>query len=315
MPSKKLLIADDSLTIQKVIKLALSQEEYEIQAVPEGNDAIQQIALFRPDVVLVDHSLPGKNAIEIKKTINDQSEFKNIRFVLMSSAFEKVDEKSIQDIGFNGRLTKPFDPTQLRQSLSQALNAKPNAKENTSPTLEIKLPLEDITKELHSTQELSPVLESLPPPLPPLNFEDEVDDIKKMTEETIVLSQKGEQNDFMWQIQEGNLKSAPSNNTHEFVKSFVKLEDELSQDPILPPLSGFAEPDDISFQLTPPPPPLPPRLVQDEPQVLPLTTGQMEELLKKQMQDTLEKMAQKLLPEVAEKILKQEIHKILEEQL
>ncbi|MBI4924907.1 MAG: hypothetical protein HY843_03200, partial [Bdellovibrio sp.] len=104
------------------------------------------------------------------------------------------------------------------------------------------------------------------------------------------------------------------NNTHEFAKSFVKPEDELSQDPILPPLSGFAEPDDISFQLTPPPPP-PPRLVQDEPQVLPLTTGQMEELLKKQMQDTLEKMAQKLLPEVAEKILKQEIHKILEEQL
>src|SRR5213595_498171 len=66
MPGKKLLVADDSLTIQKVIRLALSNEGYEIQAVSDGNDAIQQISLFRPDVVLIDVSLPGKTAFEVK---------------------------------------------------------------------------------------------------------------------------------------------------------------------------------------------------------------------------------------------------------
>ena len=57
MSGKKLLVADDSLTIQKVIRLALSNEGYEIQAVSDGNDAIQQISLFRPDVILIDISL------------------------------------------------------------------------------------------------------------------------------------------------------------------------------------------------------------------------------------------------------------------
>jgi len=69
MIGKKLLVADDSLTIQKVIRLALSNEGYEIQTVSDGNDAIQQIAVFRPDVVLIDVSLPGKTAFEVKKSI------------------------------------------------------------------------------------------------------------------------------------------------------------------------------------------------------------------------------------------------------
>ncbi len=111
---KKLLVADDSLTIQKVIKLALSNDGYEIQTVSDGNEAIQSISLFRPDVVLVDIALPGKTAFEVKKTVNGDSELRKIPFVLMSSAFEKVDEAKVALLQFDGRLTKPFDSSQLR---------------------------------------------------------------------------------------------------------------------------------------------------------------------------------------------------------
>src|SRR3954469_15648956 len=115
---KKLLVADDSLTIQKVIRLALSNEGYEIQAVSDGNDAVQQISLFRPDVVLIDVSLPGKQAFEVKRAINEMADLEEVRFVLMSSAFEKVDESQVDSVKFHGRLTKPFDPAHLRQILT-----------------------------------------------------------------------------------------------------------------------------------------------------------------------------------------------------
>lgn len=121
---KKLLVADDSLTIQKVIKLALSNDGYEIQTVSDGNEAIQSISLFRPDVVLVDIALPGKTAFEVKKTVNGDSELRKIPFVLMSSAFEKVDEAKVALLQFDGRLTKPFDPSHLRQVLNQAISMK-----------------------------------------------------------------------------------------------------------------------------------------------------------------------------------------------
>src|SRR3954470_17693871 len=102
MPGKKLLVADDSLTIQKVIRLALSNEGYEIQTVSDGDDAIQQISLFRPDIVLIDVSLPGQSAFEVKRAINAQEDFKGARFVLMSSAFEKIDEKQLGELSFDG---------------------------------------------------------------------------------------------------------------------------------------------------------------------------------------------------------------------
>lgn len=121
MAGNKLLVADDSLTIQKVIRLALSNEGYEIQAVSDGNDAIEQISVFRPDVVLIDVSLPGKTAFEVKRAINEHQDLDEIRFVLMSSAFEKVDEPQADEVVFHGRLTKPFDPAHLRQVLKDVL--------------------------------------------------------------------------------------------------------------------------------------------------------------------------------------------------
>lgn len=119
--AKKLLVADDSLTIQKVIKLALSGDGYEIHTVSDGTECLQQISLFRPDVVLIDIGLPGRSAFDLKKAANEDTDISRIPFVLMSSAFEKVDEAKVALLRFDGRLTKPFDPSNLKNVLAQAL--------------------------------------------------------------------------------------------------------------------------------------------------------------------------------------------------
>lgn len=64
---KRLLVADDSLTIQKVIRLALAAEPYEIVTVSQGNDCLAQIEQLRPDCLLVDVALPGQSAFDIKR--------------------------------------------------------------------------------------------------------------------------------------------------------------------------------------------------------------------------------------------------------
>jgi two-component system chemotaxis response regulator CheY len=108
MAVKKLLVADDSLTIQKVIRLALagmasgkasssSGDTYDIQAVSDGNDAIQQISLFRPDIVLIDISLPGKSAFQVKRAINGQDDLSNVRFVLKRSTKSRPKRSSFTD--------------------------------------------------------------------------------------------------------------------------------------------------------------------------------------------------------------------------
>ena len=232
MPAnKKLLVADDSLTIQKVIRLALSNEGYEIQTVSDGNDAIQQISLFRPDAVLVDVSLPGRNAIEVKKAINEQGDFDEVRFILMSSAFEKVDEAQVAEANFHSRLTKPFDPANLRKVLSDVLS-EVVAKRLEATSLIEKSSLEQPTS---VPSELEP--EELPEELmDPIKPEEDViapqkseaisslwesdasanetpdSDIKHLTESTIRLSGL---DDFQWSVNENAKKSDPTTSAPE----------------------------------------------------------------------------------------------------
>jgi two-component system cell cycle response regulator len=137
MAQKKLLVADDSITIQKVIRLALSSEGYDIHAVSDAKEALEQLSLFRPDLILLDVSLPGKNAIEIKRIANETGEFKNARFILLSSAYESVDEAAANEVHFHGHLTKPFDPAQLRQVLQDIVKTIPDTSEGALPPLPI----------------------------------------------------------------------------------------------------------------------------------------------------------------------------------
>ncbi len=303
MSGKKILVADDSLTIQKVIRLALSHDEYEIQAVSDGNDALQQIALFRPQGILIDISLPGKTAFEVKQSINQQEDAKNFKFILMSSAFEKYDENLAKEVGFDGHLTKPFDPAQLRQVLSQVLGKQNPIK------VEESIVIED-----PSLNEKDPFPNLSPPPFtPPFSgspYTGEID-IKQLTEETLQLSNPEE---LEWSIQESSSKSKTPSSIPDFEPTLtpsinmVDLEDVSFQIDL--PKSNHKTPLPLDLPLTPPPIAPPP---QTEPNVLPLSTGQMEALLKKQLQDTLEKMVREILPAVAEKVIKQEIHKLLEE--
>jgi two-component system cell cycle response regulator len=217
MAVKKLLVADDSLTIQKVIRLALagmasgkasssSGDTYDIQAVSDGNDAIQQISLFRPDIVLIDISLPGKSAFQVKRAINGQDDLSNVRFVLMSSAFEKIDEEQAEEVVFHGRLTKPFDPTHLREVLQEVLGSASSSSSGS------RAPDEDDKDEPTVFFSGSSKIPSMPktpsaPELPPMDFpsmdlpDDEFSsidlpptpphdesDIRKLTESTLVMT-------------------------------------------------------------------------------------------------------------------------------
>ena len=151
MPGKKILVADDSLTIQKVIRLSLTHEGYDIHAVSDGNDALQQIAVIRPDLVLIDVSLPGKSAFEVKRELNVHEDLQHVRFVLMSGAYEKLDELQIAEVKFDAKLIKPIDPAELRKILSQTLGNSPS------------LPAETLTP--LNSERPSPTL----PPLPSLS--------------------------------------------------------------------------------------------------------------------------------------------------
>jgi CheY-like chemotaxis protein len=109
----KLLIADDSATIQKVVRLAFEETDTVIESVTHGDEVRQVLYSFRPNVVLADISMPGMNGYEICALVKENPDFSNIPVVLLVGTFEKFDESEADRVRYDARLTKPFDPSEL----------------------------------------------------------------------------------------------------------------------------------------------------------------------------------------------------------
>src|SRR5262245_46174439 len=106
----KLLLADDSVTIQRVIELTFADEDVQVIAVGNGADAIDRVQRDRPDIVLADVGMPERNGYEVAQFIKGTPALAHIPVVLLTGAFEPVDENRARAVGCDGVLVKPFEP-------------------------------------------------------------------------------------------------------------------------------------------------------------------------------------------------------------
>ena len=105
-----LLLADDSVTIQRVIELTFADEDVKVIAVSDGDQAIERLESSPPDIVLADIGMPGKNGYEVAKYIKQSPKLSHIPVVLLTGAFEPVDQARAAEAGCDGVLAKPFEP-------------------------------------------------------------------------------------------------------------------------------------------------------------------------------------------------------------
>jgi CheY-like chemotaxis protein len=104
----KILLADDSVTVQKIITLTFSDEGVDVLTVNNGDEAINRLQYQRPALVMADVSIPGKNGYEICEFIKTHPELKTIPVILLVPAFEPFDEGKARRVGADHYLTKPF---------------------------------------------------------------------------------------------------------------------------------------------------------------------------------------------------------------
>ncbi|MEE9523897.1 MAG: response regulator, partial [Thermodesulfovibrionales bacterium] len=119
--SRKLLLADDSITIQKVVELVLSEEDFHIKAVSNGNDALSQVEVFNPDVVLADIEMPGMNGYQLCDKIKKNRATAHISVLLLAGAFEPLDEELAKNVGADDYIVKPFESQELISKINAVL--------------------------------------------------------------------------------------------------------------------------------------------------------------------------------------------------
>ena len=119
---KKILLADDSITIQKVIELTFSDEDFEVVTVGNGRLAVERVQEVRPDLVLCDIIMPEKDGYEVCDFIKKTPATAHIPVLLLTGAFEPFDQERASRVGCDGFLAKPFEPQTLIAKVKDLLS-------------------------------------------------------------------------------------------------------------------------------------------------------------------------------------------------
>lgn len=139
LAGRKLLLADDSITIQKVVELTFADEGVTVVCVGNGREAIEWLAEFTPDVVLADVFMPQMTGYEVCEYIKQSERLRHIPVMLLVGSFEPFDEGEARRVGANDTLTKPFQSIRrLIDKVGLLVSGRPA--EEQIPTAELPKP-------------------------------------------------------------------------------------------------------------------------------------------------------------------------------
>jgi CheY-like chemotaxis protein len=128
--TQTILLADDSLTIQKVVELTFADTPYTVVAVSSGDELLAKIPEVRPTVIICDILMPGRDGYDVCQDIKSSPDTLHIPVILLSGTFEPLDRDRALAVGCSEILAKPFEARKLIDTverLARAQDAPPAA--------------------------------------------------------------------------------------------------------------------------------------------------------------------------------------------
>jgi CheY-like chemotaxis protein len=119
---KKIVLADDSVTMHRAVKLGLKKEPFDVLCCDNGQDAWRIVKVEKPDVVLADLDMPGMTGAELCQKIKNDPELAHIPVILVCGSFDQIDEKHLEKVPADARLWKPFETHVLTTLLAKVLD-------------------------------------------------------------------------------------------------------------------------------------------------------------------------------------------------
>lgn len=117
----KILIADDEPNIVISLEFLMQQSGYEVATARDGEDAMQKIASFQPDLVLLDIMLPKLNGFEVCQRIRENGEWSRIKIIMLSAKGREIEVSKGIALGADAYVTKPFSTKDLIAQVQRLL--------------------------------------------------------------------------------------------------------------------------------------------------------------------------------------------------
>ncbi|MGE3490716.1 MAG: response regulator [Vicinamibacterales bacterium] len=121
---RTLLLADDSVTTQRVVALTFADGAFRVVTASDGQQAMDSMAGMRPDIVLAGTTLPRTNGYELAEYMRSIAALKDVPVLLLAGAFESVDPARLKASGARGVIEKPLEPTAVISRVKELLGIK-----------------------------------------------------------------------------------------------------------------------------------------------------------------------------------------------
>jgi DNA-binding response OmpR family regulator len=115
----KLLLVEDSLSIQTIVETTFTREGFEVMVVSDALDGLHKVQTLLPDIVLADASMPGMDGFQLCQSIRQSASGRHVPVVLLTSGFAAYDKAKGERVGVTTHLAKPFEPQVLLDMVKQ----------------------------------------------------------------------------------------------------------------------------------------------------------------------------------------------------
>jgi DNA-binding response OmpR family regulator len=119
--AKKVLIADDEANIVTSLEFLLQHNGYQVQVARNGEEALQCVASFQPDLILLDVMMPLKSGYEVCQKVRENPAWQEIKIIMLSAKGRDIEVTKGLSLGANAYVTKPFSTKELIAQVRQML--------------------------------------------------------------------------------------------------------------------------------------------------------------------------------------------------
>ncbi len=323
----KLLLADDSLTIQKVVELVLAPEDFEIRSFNDGEQAIQALESFKPDIILADIEMPKLNGYQLCEKIKNDMATAMIPVILLAGAFEPFDEEYAKSVYADDFIIKPFESQELISKVKALLKSfepakQAEAEETQKEELLSEVGTPEVSVELSGAMAESVELSKLAVQEP--RWDEEIPVSEEKVEEQAAAEEEYEARGFESELSAAMAEAMAETKKEEEIPAAEELKEPLAA-PVIEQVSEISQEiieEKISGAIVSDVLPRISSAIKDSveqavssiaPDIIENVTRELMKDLMRSMRGEIEAAIKRIVPEVAETLIKKEIEKITSE--
>ena len=121
--TKKILVVEDDNSLSMLLRLIMKfqQEEWLLSSASNGLEALTQVEVFQPDLVLLDIMMPEMDGLEFARRVRADERWSDLMIVVLSALSDPNTKRKAREIGVTEYWTKPISPDELQDGLLRGL--------------------------------------------------------------------------------------------------------------------------------------------------------------------------------------------------